>query len=135
MTAGTNGSPDAGLIDEAVDVVHAARARAPQDFLFGLALVLGSIALALLGAAALTGGTVQDLLLNLGSEVLGAWLTVVLIDGLWKRLEAGATASLEAMTRKLDARRGMRLTDGERSAWRSFVDDYRATGKAESAID
>jgi hypothetical protein len=101
---------DVGLIDEAVAVVQNARARAPQDFLFGLAVVLGSIALALLAAAALTEGILQDVLLNLGAEVVGAWLTVVLIDGLWKRLESGASASLERTSRRLEERKESPLT-------------------------
>jgi hypothetical protein len=130
-----NRAPDVVLIDEAVAVVQDARARAPQDFLFGLAVVLGSIALALLAAAALSGGILQDLLLNLGAEVIGAWLTVVLIDGLWKRLEAGASASLERTSRRLEERKETPLSDAERQAWRAFVDDYRALVDRESPVD
>jgi membrane protein implicated in regulation of membrane protease activity len=126
---------DTGLIDEALVVVYDARARAPRDFLFALGIVLGSGALVLLIAAALTGGLLQDLLLNLGVEVIGAWLTVVLINGLWRRLEAGASAGLDAMSGKLEKRRGSPMTDAERQAWRVFVDEYQSLVSAESLVD
>jgi membrane protein implicated in regulation of membrane protease activity len=125
---------DEGLIDEALAVVHDARARAPRDFLFALGIVLGTGALVLLVAAALTGGLPQDLLLNLGVEVVGAWLTVVLINGLWRRLESGASAGLDAMGAKLERRRGSPMTDEEQQAWRVFVDEYRALVSAESVL-
>lgn len=125
MTTSTDRRPDPGLIDEAVEVVQAARTRAPADFLLALAAVLGTLAVVLLVAAALTTGIVQEFLLNLGVEVIGAWLTVVLIDGLWKRLEAGASDSLDAMRRDLESRREAPLSDDERRAWQAFVDDYR----------
>ena len=133
-TQQTDATADDRLIDEVVDVVHDARRRAPQDFLFALSLILGAIALALLAAGALTGGTLQDLLLNLASEVVGAWLTVVLIDGLWRRLEAGATASLDAIGTKLEAHRGRPMTSDEREAWRLFVDEYHTLVGAESFV-
>ena len=129
------GFVDGSLIDEALAVVQDARARAPADFLFALATILGSIALALLAAAAVTGGVLQDLLLNLGSEVIGAGLTVVLIDGLWKRMEAAASETLDDMSRKLEARKGSPMTDEERRAWRAFVDDYHEVQSAESPLD
>ena len=126
---------DTGLIDEALAAVHDARTRAPRDFLFALGIVLGTGGLVLLVAAALTRGLVQDLLLNLGVEVIGAWLTVVLINGLWRRLEAGASAGLDAMSAKLERRRGSSMTDDERQAWRVFVDEYQALVSAESLLD
>jgi hypothetical protein len=131
----TGGLVDGSLIDEALAVVQDARARAPADFLFALATILGAIALALLAAAAVTGGVLQDLLLNLGSEVIGAGLTVVLIDGLWKRMEAGASETLDDMSRKLEARKGSPMTNEERQAWRAFVDDYHEVEGAESPLD
>jgi hypothetical protein len=118
-------NPDADLIDEALDVVHDARARAPADFIIALGVVLGIAAVVLLAVAAVTSGASQDLFLNLGVEVIGAWLTVVLINGLWRRLEVGASASLDAMSARLHERRGSPLSDGEREAWRLFVDEYR----------
>jgi hypothetical protein len=126
---------DTGLIDEALAVVHDARARAPRDFLFALGIILGCGALVLLIAAALTGGLLTDIFLNLGVEVIGAWLTVVLINGLWRRLEAGASAGLDAMSVKLERRRGSPMTDAERQAWRVFVDEYQSLVSAESLLD
>jgi hypothetical protein len=123
---------DDRLIDEVEGVVRDARRRAPQDFLFALSVVLGAIAVALLALGALTGGVLQSVLLNLGTEVVGAWLTVVLIDGLWRRLEAGATASLDAIGTKVETRRGRPMTADEREAWRAFVDEYRRLVAAES---
>jgi hypothetical protein len=58
---------DADLIDEALAVVRDAQARAPRDFLLALSLALGCVAIALLAAAVLTGGLLQDLLVNLGA--------------------------------------------------------------------
>ena len=124
--------PDDRLIDDVVDVVRDARRRAPQDFLFALSVVLGLIAVTLLAAGAVTGGVLQDVLLNLGAEVVGAVITVVLIDGLWRRLEAGATASLDAIGTRIEARRGHPMTADEREAWRTFVVEYRTLVAAES---
>jgi hypothetical protein len=126
---------DDRLIDEVEGVVRDARRRAPQDFLFAISVVLGAIAVALLALGWVTGGVLQSVLLNLGTEVLGAWLTVVLIDGLWRRLEAGATASLDAIGAKVEARRGRPMTADEREAWRAFVDEYRTLVAAESLPD
>lgn len=126
---------DAGLIDEALAVVHDARARAPRDFLLALAVILGVSALALVAGAALTGGVLEDLLLNLGVEVIGVWLTVVLINGLWRRRETGASAALDAMSAKLEERRGSPMSEQERQAWRVFVDEYHALVRAESLFD
>lgn len=126
---------DAKLIDEAIAVVRDARARAPRDFLFALALTLGIAVVALLVGAFLTVGTPHDLLLNLGTEVIGVWLTVVLINGLWRRREAGASAALDAMSRKLEERKGSRLSEEERQAWRVFVDEYRTLVDAQSLLD
>jgi hypothetical protein len=126
---------DAKLIDEAIAVVRDARARAPRDFLFALALTLGIAVVALLVGAFLTVGPPHDLLLNLGTEVIGVWLTVVLINGLWRRREVGASAALDAMSRKLEERKGSRLSEEERQAWRVFVDEYRTLVRAESLLD
>jgi len=125
-------NPDADLIDEALDVVHDARARAPADFIIALGVVLGVVAVGLLAVAAVTSGASQDFLMNLGVEVIGAWLTVVLINGLWRRLEVGASASLDAMSARLHERRGSPLGDGEREAWRLFVDEYRELTRSNS---
>jgi hypothetical protein len=128
-------SADAALIDDALAAVDDARRKAPRDFVLALAAVLGSLAIALLAGAALAGGAVRDLLLNLASEVLGAWLTVVLIDGLWKRMEAGGSASLDSISTALETRRGSALTDDERQAWRTFVHEYGQLERSRSLLD
>jgi hypothetical protein len=123
------------LIDEAIGVVQDARVRAPRNFLFALAVLLGSSALALLAGAVLTGDTLHDLLLNLGTEVIGVWITVVLINGLWNRREVATSASLDETTQKLEKRRGSQMSEEERQAWRVFVDEYYALVSAESLVD
>jgi hypothetical protein len=117
---------DDRLIDEAIAGIDAARARAPRDFLLAIAIVLGILAVALLAVGVLASGPVQDICLNLGSEVVGAWLTVVIIDGLWRRRDEGTSRSLEAMARRLEAHRGRPMTAGERDAWLVFVDESQA---------
>ena len=62
-------------------------------------------------------------------------MTVVLIDGLWKRFEVGTSASLDAMSRRLENRRGSPMTDDEREAWRTFVDESRPLVEARSPLD
>ena len=59
-----------------------------------------------------------------GVELLGVLITVVLIDGLWRRREAATTASLDATLGRLEARRHKILTEEERAAWRQFAHDY-----------
>jgi hypothetical protein len=135
MTSATGQDLDDRLIDEAVDVCHDARRRAPREFLRMLTVILVAVAIALVVIAALTGGLVHDLSLNLSAEVIGALLTVVLIDGLWHRLETGASSSLEDMSRSLEAHRAWPMTDEERQAWRVFVDEYRALVSASSPLD
>ena len=93
------------------------------------------LAVLLLVGALLTSGTLHDFLLNLSAEVLGSWLTVVVIDGLWKRLEDGASAGLDAMGRRLEEHRTRPMTDAERQAWRVFVDEYHQLVGAESVPD
>ena len=114
-------------LEAAIEVVRDARERAPVDFLVAIAVVLLAIAAVLLLAGAVVGGSLQDLCFNLGSEALGAWLTVVLIDGLWKRQETGASARLRDMEARLAARRdaGDELEASDRQGWLAFVDDYR----------
>lgn len=128
---------DQRLLDEALVVVRDARQRAPSDFLIAIAVLLGGATLVLLAAAALAGGSAHDFLLNLSSEAIGALVTVVVIDGLWKRAETGASASLRAMGDRLQARRdaGTAMSDVERSSWRSFVDDYRSLTARETLRD
>jgi hypothetical protein len=115
------------VLERAIEVVRDARERAPADFLVAIAVVLLALAAILLIGGAIVGGSVQDLCFNLGSEALGAWLTVVLIDGLWKRHETGVAARLRDIEDGLVARRdaGDELDVTERQGWREFVADYR----------
>lgn len=125
---------DTALIDEAIAVAQDARARAPRDFLFALAVILGIATVVLLTGASLTNGTLHDLFLSIGTEVIGVWLTVVLINGLWRRREVGASAALDAISRKLEERRGSQLSKEEREAWQVFVDEYHRLVGAESFL-
>jgi hypothetical protein len=125
---------DRALIEEALDVVADASARAPREFLLTAALVLAALAAALLVAAALVTGSLHDLLLNLASEVIGAWITVVLIDGLGRRSEARADALLADLRRGLEARRTEQLSEAEREAWSVFVDEYESRIRGRSAL-
>jgi hypothetical protein len=132
-TVPSSGS-DVALIDDALGVVRHARARVSGDFLLALSVVLALLAITLVTLAALSTGTLQDLLLNLSAEVAGAWLTVVLVDGLWKRLQGGASSGFDSMTHRLEERRTSRLTDDERQAWRRFVDEYNVSVRSESPL-
>jgi hypothetical protein len=134
-TPGTQSAlPDRALIDAALDVVDDAGARAPREFLVAAALALAVLAAAFLVGAALADGSVRDLLLNLASEVIGAWITVVLIDGLWRRSEANADAMLGDLRRGLEARRTEPLSAAEREAWTVFVDEYQSRIRGRSAV-
>jgi hypothetical protein len=125
---------DRDLIDAALDVVADASARAPREYLLAAALVLAALAAALLVGAALAAGSTRDLLLNLASEVIGAWITVVVIDGLWRRSEANADALLGDLRRGLEARREQPLSAAEREAWTVFVDEYGSRIRGRSAL-
>jgi hypothetical protein len=123
----TAAAPDERLLEEALVVVRAARDRAPADFLVALAVVLGALSAGLFAIGLLVGDPLGDVALDLAVEVFGAWLTVVLIDGLWKRQETGASERLREMEHRLAARLdgSAELTDAERAGWRAFVDEYR----------
>jgi hypothetical protein len=117
---------DARLLADAAAVMRDMRRRAPGDFLSLLTILLGGAVVGLLGAGLLVGpSTLADLFLNLAAEVFGAWLTVVLIDGLWRRFERGSEREFEAGAVVLDGRRMRPLTEQERRAWRLLVDVYR----------
>ena len=128
---------DERLLDEALVVVRAARERAPTDFLVALAVVLGALAAGSIVAGLAVGGTFGDLLTGLGTETLGALLTVVLIDGLWKRQATGATERLATMERRLVVRRdaGTDLSVEERRDWAAFVRDYQRLTGATGLVD
>ena len=126
---------DEQLIEDAIAVIGDARSRAPADYLTALSVILAVAAVVLLGAGALTSGALQDLLLNLGSEVIGIGITVILIDGLWKRRETATSATLSDLTTRLRTQRGVGLGRDERDAWRAFVDDYRRATARETLVD
>jgi hypothetical protein len=128
---------DDSVLGTSIEVVRDARERAPADFLVAIAVVLLAIAAVLLIGGAIIGGWVQDLCFNLGSEALGAWLTVVLIDGLWKRQETGASARLREIEVQLAARRDTAdsLDVTERQEWRAFVADYRDLTDRRTLLD
>jgi len=125
---------DRALIDSALEVVADAGARSPREFILAAALGLGALALALLAGAALVSGSARDLLLNLASEVTGAWITVVLIDGLWRRSQASADALLADLRRGLESRRDGPLSAAEREAWIVFVEEYRSRVGGRTAL-
>jgi hypothetical protein len=117
---------DQQLLDNVITALREVRARAPRDFLLLLSILL----VILLAVVALLTVLLQDeflknLLLNVGIEIVGAWLTVILIDGLWHRLQVGSLAEYEVMAQKLESRKATPLTDEEREAWSIFIELYR----------
>jgi hypothetical protein len=126
---------DDRLIEDAIAVLDDAGARAPRDFLVSLSVVLAVVAALLLAGGAIADGALQDVLLNLASEVVGIGITVILIDGLWKRRETATSATLVSLTRRLESQRGVALGDDERAAWQGFVDDYRLATARETIPD
>jgi hypothetical protein len=125
MTGQTAGT-DERILREALIVVRSARERAPTDFLVALAVVLGGAAFVLVALGLTLNGTLGDLCLNLGAEVAGAWLTVVLVDGLWSRQQTGAAERLRRIEGALQERAaaGTELSTADRDGWRSFIAEY-----------
>jgi hypothetical protein len=128
----TNGDDD--LIEASLAVIRRGRERAPRDFLVALALALVGLTAVLLVAAFVTDGYLRDLSLNFAAEAFGAVLTVVVIDGVWKRREAATTSRLDSIARDLGRRRGGALTTAERDSWQAFVEEYEAATRSESVI-
>jgi len=127
---------DATVIEDAIAAVEEARARAPRDFLAALAIALVAASIGCLAIALIVGaGVLRDLMLNLGVELVGAVITVVVIDGVWKRREAAATASMSLTLNRLDARRRSTIVPAERAAWQGFVDDYRELTRRQSVVN
>jgi hypothetical protein len=117
---------DQQLLDNAIATVRDVRARAPHEFLVLLAILLGVLLAAiLLLAALLPDPALKDVLLNVGAEIFGAWLTVVLIDGLWRRFQLGSISEYEAMTKELTRRKKNPLSDDERQAWALYIELFR----------
>ena len=126
---------DEQLIAEALRAVDDARARAPRDFLVALATLLGVAAAALLASGLISTGPLRDVSFNLAAEVLGTLLTVVVIDGWWRRRQAGASETLDRLRTVLHGSRQEPLRDTERRAWSAFVADYRAALQRETFGD
>jgi hypothetical protein len=117
---------DQQLLDEAIATMRDVRARAPHDFLVALGVALGVLlAVIVLLSVLLQDQFAQGIVLNLGAEIFGAWLTVVLIDGLWRRIQTGSLTEYEIMAQKLATRKATPLTDEEREAWRLVIHMYR----------
>jgi hypothetical protein len=119
---------DAVLIDATLAALRDERRRAPADLLAILTVLLVVAAGVMLAAGiALGDGVARDVFLNLTGEVLGAALTVVLIGGLWQRLQASSEGALEGLVARTAARREGPLSDAERTAFAAIVDLHRRT--------
>ncbi len=133
--------PDERLLEEALVVIRDARERAPRDYLVAIAILLGLLAAALLAIGVLLGGRLGDLSLNLGIEVVGALLTVVVIDGLWSRAQTASTDRLRSIEDRLQRRAWARrdrvhpLMPAERAGWLDVVTEYRRLTTRTSLLD
>jgi hypothetical protein len=117
---------DRQLLDEVIATLRNVRARAPQEFLVLLAVVLGFLlAILILITLLLQDEFARNILLNFSSEIFGAWLTVVLIDGLWRRFQRGSLAEYDLMAEELERRKTDPLTPEERQAWNLYIELIR----------
>jgi hypothetical protein len=121
--------PDERLLEEALVTIRDARERLPRDFLIAIAVVLGLVAAALLAVGMLVTGRVGDLAINLSVELIGALVTVVVIDGLWSRAQSGSADRLRLIEDQLRLRMrsrigGVPLSAEERDGWQDVVTDY-----------
>ena len=78
----------------------------------------------------LVDGRLGDLAINLSVEVIGALLTVVVIDGLWSRAQSGSAERLRLIEDRLrlrirPRRGGLTLTANERDGWQDVVTGYK----------
>jgi hypothetical protein len=97
---------DFALVDATLAVLRDERRRAPADLLAMLTVLLVLAAgLLLVVGIALGDGVGRDVFLNLTGEVLGAALTVVLIGGLWQRLQASSEGAIEGLVARTAERR------------------------------
>jgi hypothetical protein len=78
---------------------------------------------------ALGDGVPRDIFINLTAEILGAALTVVLIGGLWYRLQESSEGALEGLVVRTAERRGEALSDDERVAFAAIVDLHQRTAR------
>jgi hypothetical protein len=126
-SAAVSGS-DAALIDATLAALRDERRRAPADLLAILTVLLVVAAgLLLVLAIALDDGVARDMSLNLSSEVLGAALTVVLIGGLWQRLQTNSEGAMEGLVARTAERRDQPLSGPERAAFSAIVDLHQRT--------
>ena len=122
---------DAELLSEVAAALRDERRRAPGDLLGILALMLVVASVTTLVAGAVAGpGVLQDVLLNLASELVGVVLTVVVIGGLWHRVQASSFGTMDDLVGLVEAHRSTGLDDGERAAYRAMVDLHRRTARS-----
>jgi hypothetical protein len=119
---------DAALLDELEATLREERRRGPTDLLALLAILLTGSAVAMVALGLLAGdGPWRDLLLNLTGEALGAALTVVVIGGVWARLQTDSVGALADLERRVERHRSEPLTDEERVAFQTLIDIHRRT--------
>jgi hypothetical protein len=132
---------DQRLLEDALGVVRDARSRLPGDFLVAIGAFLVLVAAVLLGIGVSVGGRVGDLAINLAVEVVGALLTVVVIDGLWSRAQSGSAVRLRSvedqLQRRIHAHRrdASRLSETERTGWSDVIAEYRRLTARGSVFD
>lgn len=121
---------DPALVDATLAALRDERRRAPSDLLAILTVLLVVAAgLALVLGIALGEGVPRDIFINMTAEILGAALTVVLIGGLWFRLQASSEGALEGLVARTAERRGEPLSDAERAAFAAIVDLHQRTAR------
>jgi hypothetical protein len=132
---------DERLLEDALGVVRDARSRLPSDFLVAIGAFLVLVAAVLLAIGVSVGGRVGDLATNLAVEVVGALLTVVVIDGLWSRAQSGSAERLRLVEDRLQRRiwaqqhASGRLSETERAGWGDVIAEYRRLTARESLLD
>lgn len=128
MDSAPESAADSALIDATLAALRDERRRAPADLLAILTVLLVLTAgVMLVLAIALDDGVARDMFLNLSSEVLGAALTVVLIGGLWQRLQTNSDGAMEGLVARTAERRDQPLSDPERAAFAAIVDLHQRT--------
>jgi hypothetical protein len=132
---------DERLLEDALGVVRDARSRLPSDFLVAIGAFLVLVAAVLLAIGVSVGGRVGDLAINLAVEVLGALLTVVVIDGLWSRAQSGNGERLrlveDRLRRRIRAQRqtAALLSETERTGWGEVIAEYGRLTARGSLLD
>jgi hypothetical protein len=122
---------DDPLIAELEATLLEERRRGPMDMLAVLCLLLIATSIVLTMAAAIVGdGMGRDLLLNLTGEAVGAALTVVLIGGMWARLQSESLGALDELQLLVERRRSTALSPEERSAFTALVELHHRTRRS-----